>query len=94
MGELICVVEVETKLFQSRVVNKQDRCDMIRDRLSEKTSFGAIGVWLILGTKTGLWSPHFLLTIATTLAIFTVLLAVVVLIGVIWESTALSTMVT
>jgi len=53
-----------------------------------------IGVWTILGVKTGIWSPVFLIAIATTTFIFAVLLSVVVLIGVLFESAALSTMVT
>jgi ABC-type Na+ efflux pump, permease component len=56
-------------------------------------SYLIVGVWLILGSKTGIWSTHFLATIGMTMAMFSVLLAVVVLTGVIWESTALSTMV-
>jgi ABC-2 type transport system permease protein len=53
-----------------------------------------LGVWIILGVKTGIWSPTFLIAIATTTFIFAVLLAVVVLIGVLFESAALATMVT
>lgn len=52
-----------------------------------------LGVWTILGIKTGIWSPMFLISIATTIFIFAVLLSVVVLIGVLFESAALSTMV-
>src|SRR6202790_4880959 len=35
-----------------------------------------LGVWTILGVKTGIWSPMFLISIATTIFIFAVLLAV------------------
>ena len=52
------------------------------------------GVWIIFGIKTGIWDPRFLITIATAVFTFTVLLTVVVLLGVIVESTALATMVT
>jgi ABC-type transport system involved in multi-copper enzyme maturation permease subunit len=52
-----------------------------------------LGVWTIVGVKTGIWSPMFLVSIATTIFIFAVLLSVVVLIGVMFESAALSTMV-
>ena len=52
-----------------------------------------LGVWTILGVKTGIWSPMFLISIATTIFIFAVLLSVVVLIGVLFESAALATMV-
>jgi len=53
-----------------------------------------LGVWTILGIKTGIWSPAFLISIATTSFIFAVLLSVVVLMGVLFESAALATMVT
>jgi ABC-2 type transport system permease protein len=56
-------------------------------------SYLVLGVWTILGVKTGIWSPVFLVAIATTTFIFSVLLSVVVLIGVLFESAALSTMV-
>jgi ABC-type transport system involved in multi-copper enzyme maturation permease subunit len=52
------------------------------------------GVWIILGSKTGIWRPEFLLSILTTVFTFAVLLTVVVFFGVLVESTALSTMVT
>ena len=55
--------------------------------------FLVLGVWTILGVKTGIWSPSFLISIATTIFIFAVLLSVVVLIGVIFESAALATMI-
>ncbi len=51
-------------------------------------------MWAILGVKTGIWSPGFLIAIATTTFIFAVLLAVVVLIGVTLESAAAATMIT
>lgn len=52
-----------------------------------------LGVWFILSIKSGIWSTGFLWTILTTIFIFAVLLAVVVLMGVLFESTALATMV-
>jgi len=58
------------------------------------TVYLVMGVWLILGWKTGIWNPAFLLAIPTTVFIFAVLLAVVVLIGVLWDSTALAIMIT
>ena len=51
-------------------------------------------VWLIFGIKTGIWSKSFLLSIATTIFVFAVLLAVVVLVGVLFDSAALATMIT
>ncbi len=52
------------------------------------------GVFLILSLKTGIWRFEFLWVIATSVLMFAVLLAVVVLVGVLWESTALATMIT
>lgn len=52
-----------------------------------------LGVWLILGLKTGIWTPDFLIAIATTLFLFAVLLSVVVLVGVSFESAALAVMI-
>ena len=57
-------------------------------------AFLVLGIWTILGLKTGIWSPMFLVSIASTIFIFAVLLAVVVLVGVLFDSAALSTMVT
>jgi ABC-2 type transport system permease protein len=53
-----------------------------------------LGVWIIFGVKTGIWGRQFLWAIVTTVFIFSVLLTVVVLIGVLFESAALATMVT
>jgi len=58
------------------------------------TVYLVLGIWLILGWKTGIWSSAFLLAIPTTTFVFAVLLAVVVLVGVLFDSTALSIMVT
>ena len=57
------------------------------------TIFLVLGVWTIFGWKTGLWPLSFLIAIPTTVFIFSVLLAVVALVGVLWESTALAVMV-
>ena len=54
VGELNCVIEVRTKLFQSRLDNKQHRSDLIRDGLATHMNVGRIGVWLILAE--GAWS--------------------------------------
>lgn len=51
------------------------------------------GVWLIFGIKTGIWTPQFLWAIATTVFLFCVLLTVVFLMGVLFDSAALATMV-
>jgi hypothetical protein len=52
-GHLDIVIEVRTKLFEHRVQNKQQRADLIRDRLSS-LPLGQVGVWLILSE--GAWS--------------------------------------
>lgn len=51
-----------------------------------------LSVWIILGLKTDIWSPRFLLAIPVSIFLFAVLLCVVVLVGVISESAALSVM--
>ncbi len=51
------------------------------------------GVWVIFGRKTGIWTPQFLVAIAATVFLFCVLLSVVFLVGVLFDSTALATMV-
>ncbi|MGA2597049.1 MAG: ABC transporter permease subunit [Bryobacteraceae bacterium] len=52
-----------------------------------------LGVWLIFGIKTGIWEGRFLISIATSIFVFSVLLSVVVLVGVLFESEALATMI-
>ncbi len=49
-------------------------------------------VWLILGSRTNVWDSRFLLLIPISVFMFAVLLCVVVLIGVVFESAALSVM--
>lgn len=50
-------------------------------------------IWVIIGIKTSIWETRFLLAIPISIFIFAVLLCVVVLIGVVSESAALSVMV-
>lgn len=50
-------------------------------------------IWFVIGVKTGIWEGRFLLSIAASLFIFSVLLCVVVLVGVVSESAALSVMI-
>ncbi len=50
-------------------------------------------IWIVIGLKTHIWEARFLLAIASSLFIFAVLLCLVVLIGVLSESSALSVMV-
>jgi ABC-2 type transport system permease protein len=61
--------------------------------ISCNIAYLVLGVWTILGLKTGIWSPMFLVSIATTIFTFAVLLSVVTLVGVFFESAALSTMI-
>ena len=49
-------------------------------------------IWLVIGIKTNIWETRFLLSIPISVFIFAVLLCVVVLIGVVFESAALSVM--
>lgn len=52
-----------------------------------------VAVWLILGLKTGIWTYGFLWSSAFTVFVFAILLTVVVLISVLWESAVVATMV-
>ena len=53
-----------------------------------------LGSWLIFGVKTGVWGVGFVLSSVFTIFIFSVLLALIALIGVLWESAAVAIMVT
>jgi ABC-type transport system involved in multi-copper enzyme maturation permease subunit len=57
------------------------------------TIYLVTGVWLIIALKTNIWDYRFLLGIPIMVFVFAVLLCVVVLVGVITESAALSVMV-
>ncbi|MBZ5596559.1 MAG: ABC transporter permease [Acidobacteriia bacterium] len=50
-------------------------------------------VWTVFGIKTGVWTPGFLWSSVLIVFIFAVLLTVVVLMGVLWESAVVATMV-
>jgi len=52
-----------------------------------------LSIWIIIGSKTGIWERRFLLAIPISVFIFAVLLCVVMLVGVVFESAALSIMV-
>src|SRR6185436_21032642 len=45
-----------------------------------------LSVWLILGIKTGIWTPQFLYSIALAIFVFAVLLTIVLVIAVLSES--------
>ena len=53
-----------------------------------------VGVWIIFGVRTGIWGRQFLAAIFTTIFVFAVLLSVVALVGVLFESPAVATMIT
>jgi hypothetical protein len=53
VGDLNVVIEVRTKLFASRLDDKQRRVDLIRGRLAHLL-LGRVGVWLILAE--GAWA--------------------------------------
>jgi ABC-type transport system involved in multi-copper enzyme maturation permease subunit len=53
-----------------------------------------LGSWLIFGVKTGVWGPGFVLSSVFTIFIFAVLLALIALVGVLWESAAVAIMAT
>ncbi len=52
------------------------------------------GSWIIFGLKTGVWGAGFLLSSLCTIFVFSVLLSVIVLVGVVWDSAAIAIMVT
>jgi ABC-type transport system involved in multi-copper enzyme maturation permease subunit len=52
------------------------------------------GSWIIFGVKTSVWGGGFLVSSLCTIFIFSVLLAVLVLVGVLWDSSAVAIMVT
>jgi ABC-type transport system involved in multi-copper enzyme maturation permease subunit len=62
--------------------------------ITANVTYLIFSVWIIVGLKTGLWYPQFLITIPITVLIFTVLLCVVVLIGIAFESASVAVMVT
>jgi ABC-type transport system involved in multi-copper enzyme maturation permease subunit len=53
-----------------------------------------LGSWIIFGIKTGMWGAGYPVSSVFTIFVFSVLLAVIVLIGVLWESAAVAIMVT
>jgi ABC-type transport system involved in multi-copper enzyme maturation permease subunit len=52
-----------------------------------------LAVWIIFGVKTAVWTPGFLWSSAIIVFVFSVLLTVVLLIAVVWESAVVATMV-
>ena len=56
--------------------------------------YPVLAVWIILGVKTHIWTFGFLWGSLLTLFMFGVYLCVILLVGVLWESAVVSTMVT
>lgn len=56
--------------------------------------YPVLAIWILFGVKTGIWTPGFLWGSLLTLFMFSVYLSVVLLIGVLWESAVVATMVT
>ncbi len=56
--------------------------------------YPVLAVWIIFGVKTGIWTPGFLWGSLLTVFMFAVYLSVILLVGVLWESAVVSTMVT
>jgi ABC-type transport system involved in multi-copper enzyme maturation permease subunit len=52
-----------------------------------------LGVWIVLGAKTGIWNEQFLLTLPAGVFLFSVMLGLIVLAGVLWESAAVCVMI-
>lgn len=52
------------------------------------------GSWIIFGLKTGVWGARFPLSSLCTIFIFSVFLAIIVLVGVLWDSAAIAIMAT
>lgn len=52
------------------------------------------GSWIIFGVKTEIWGTGFLLSSLCTIFIFAVLLSILVLVGVLWDSSAVGIMAT
>ena len=52
-----------------------------------------VSIWVIFGIKAEIWSGHFLSSLWMTVFVFCVLLTVVLLVAILWESAALATIV-
>lgn len=56
--------------------------------------YPVLALWIIFGVKTGVWTAGFLWGSILTVFMFSVYLAVVLLVGVLWDSAVVATMVT
>jgi len=56
--------------------------------------YPVLTLWIIFGVKTGVWTAGFLWGSILTLFMFAVYLSVILLVGVVWESAVVATMIT
>jgi ABC-type transport system involved in multi-copper enzyme maturation permease subunit len=56
--------------------------------------YPVLAVWIIFGIKTGVWTPGFLYSSLLTVFMFGIYLAIIVIVGVQWESAVVATMIT
>ncbi len=56
--------------------------------------YPVLTLWIIFGVKTGVWTAGFLWGSVLTLFMFAVYLSVILLVGVVWESAVVATMIT
>jgi len=61
--------------------------------IAANMAYLVLGVWIVLGAKTGVWHWSFLLSAALTVFCFAVILTIVLLVAVLSSSPALATMV-
>ena len=54
--------------------------------------YAVVGIWLVIGIKTGFWNPNFLYSAAAIIFMFAVLFSVMLLLGVMVQSTAITMM--
>jgi hypothetical protein len=53
-----------------------------------------VGIWLVIGIKIGLWNPRFLFASLAIIVMFAVYYAIMLLVGVLTQSAAITVMVT
>ncbi|ROZ48954.1 hypothetical protein EEB13_03020 [Rhodococcus sp. WS3] len=49
-GGLPVVIEVRSKWFESRAVNRQERVDVLHEEITDATGLGNFGIYLVLPT--------------------------------------------
>jgi len=56
--------------------------------------YAIVGIWLVIGIKIGLWNPRFLFASLAIIVMFAVYYAIMLLVGVLTQSAAITVMVT